>query len=91
MNSQTKAIYVLAAAVIAHPFITKAVDGWGKYPSKVEANRACSAAKAKLDDIHSEKKPYLRRHCTYRDNHFELNEDDGSTRTKLKVLRVFYF
>ena len=91
MNSQTKAIYVLAAAVIAHPFITKAVDDWGKFPSKVEAQRACYAAKAKLDDIHSKKKPYLRRDCTLRENHFELNEENRSNRTNFKVLRVFYF
>ena len=32
---------VIAVAIVAHPFITKAVDGFGQYPDSAAARTAC--------------------------------------------------
>ena len=77
MNIQTKAIYVVAAAVVAHPLITKAIDGWGKYPSDREAGLACIAAarKGRLVKVfftYGPVKDRYVRECLSRDNHWEL-------------------
>ena len=37
----TTAALVLATAIVAHPFITKAVDGFGQYPDSTAALNAC--------------------------------------------------
>ena len=49
MNIQTKAIYVLAAAVVAHPFITQALQP-STYSSKEEAIDACHERAARYED-----------------------------------------
>ena len=41
MNMQTKAIFILAFAMFAQPFISKILDNWGTYGSREEAKDAC--------------------------------------------------
>ena len=36
-----QALLIAAAAVVAHPFISKAVAGWGVYPTSNDAYAAC--------------------------------------------------
>ena len=41
MITTKQALLIAAAAVVAHPFLTNAVDNWGKYPSLRAADLAC--------------------------------------------------
>ena len=42
MNITTKqAVLLLAAAVIAQPFVSKTINNWGVYPTKAAAKAAC--------------------------------------------------
>ena len=99
MNTQTQAIYVLAAAVIAHPFITKTVNGWGTYRSDVEAAIACKAAKVKGAKVDVNGTYYSSRDCSFMHNHYVLFERENKRylshmdfrNSKTKTLHRFYF
>ena len=41
--STKQALLIAAAAVVAHPFLTKVVNDWGKYRSEADAWEACAA------------------------------------------------
>ena len=41
MITTKQALLIAATVVVAHPFLTKAVNDWGKYPSMRAADAAC--------------------------------------------------
>ena len=83
MNIQSKAVYFLAAAVIAQPFISKTLNGeWGKYASNLDALAACktAAAKGKKAPINLRvPKEWNTRECKLNINHYELVEREART------------
>ena len=57
MITTKQALLIAAAAVVAHPFLTNAVDNWGKYPSMRAADLACEKWANKRGDVEEQKTP----------------------------------
>ena len=53
-----QALLIAAAAVVAHPFLTNAVNNWGKYPSTRAALEACKQWAAKRGSVEGRNKFY---------------------------------
>ena len=53
MITTKQALLIAAAAVVAHPFLTNAVDNWGKYPSMRAAKEACEEWADKRGSVES--------------------------------------
>ena len=102
MNIQTKAIYLLAAAVIAQPFVSKTLSGtWGKYPRRLDALAACEKAEAKGERVRSGYRDQTQqsRYCFRRTDHFELRQREVRdyrsipdwNGAKYTIIKRFYF
>lgn len=87
MNIQTKAIFVLAAAVVAHPFISKALKP-STYNSIEEAEAACWRSFQKFKDKkidlvkteswQEEERQHPQYGCHEASNHWALGRADAS-------------
>ena len=103
MNIQSKAVYFLAAAVIAQPFISKTLNGeWGKYASNLDALAACKTAAAKGKKVpidYRGGKEWQSRECRLNINHYELIQREVRpyrsipdwNSAKTDVINRFYF
>ena len=100
------ALIILAAAVIAQPFISKTLNGeWGKYPTRLDALAACEAEEAKglkaRVIVNGQVKYWQTRSCSLETNHFELRQQEARdyrdladwnrAEFKHEVLDRFYF